>query len=262
MKSFVKTVLIGCVAAFALVGCNDGKNNDNFSKLSQKEQESYAMGASFSTYVKHSLDAQHVDLDPKYLTEGFSDAYLGKNKISDAQMNEIITSLGKRVQKENKDRIAKEAKTSREEGAQYQEKFLKEKNAQKTASGLIYKIINPGEGKHPTMNSTVVVNYTGKLVNGQEFDSSYSRNAPATFPLGYVIKGWSEGLQLIGTGGEIELVVPPELAYGDQSLPAHDEGKVAVPSQSTLVFKIKLLKIEKANVSSGKSMSSGNIQSS
>lgn len=255
MKSLTKMTLIGGVIVLALVGCNDKKTNDNFSKLSQTQQESYAMGSSFSTYIKRSLDAQQINLDSEYVTQGFRDTYMGQSKLSSEQVEKIITELGKRIQQENKDRLAKEASDSMASGSKFRAEFSKEKGVKKTASGLLYKIINPGKGKHPTMESTVVVNYEGKLVDGREFDSSYSRNEPATFPLLYVIKGWSEGLQLIGEGGEIQLVVPPDLAYGEQSLPAHEEGKAAIPSQSTLVFNIKLMKIKKESDDKLKSLS-------
>lgn len=245
MKAIMKTTLVGGAIMLILAGCNGKKTENNIESLSQTQQESYAMGSSFSTYIQRSLDAQHIQLDPKYVSQGFNDTYQGKSLLTNEQVEKIISELGNRVQKENKERLGKEAADSITAGQKFSQDYAKKAGVKKTSSGLLYKIINSGEKTRPSMDSTVVVHYTGKLVDGREFDSSYSRNEPATFPLLYVIKGWGEGLQLIGEGGEIQLVVPPELAYGEQSLPASTPGKAPIPSQSTLVFDIKLVNIEK-----------------
>jgi FKBP-type peptidyl-prolyl cis-trans isomerase len=102
-----------------------------------------------------------------------------------------------------------------------------------TASGLQYKVIEAGAGKTPTATDQVTVNYRGTLTNGNEFDSSYQRGEPASFRLDNVIKGWTEGLQLVKEGGKIQLVIPPELAYGDRGPLAH----------RTLVFDVELISV-------------------
>jgi len=103
-----------------------------------------------------------------------------------------------------------------------------------TASGLQYKVITPGTGRKPTASDTVTVNYRGTLVDGAEFDSSYARGKPATFPLNGVIAGWTEGVQLMQEGGKAQLVIPPSLAYGDK-------GELA---NQVLVFEVELIKVE------------------
>jgi FKBP-type peptidyl-prolyl cis-trans isomerase len=113
-----------------------------------------------------------------------------------------------------------------------------EENAKKegvvtTDSGLQYQIIEEGTGKAPSPTDKVTVNYRGTLINGNEFDSSYSRGEPATFQLNGVIKGWTEGLQHIKEGGKIKLFIPPELAYGGRGPLAH----------RTLVFDVELLSV-------------------
>jgi FKBP-type peptidyl-prolyl cis-trans isomerase len=102
-----------------------------------------------------------------------------------------------------------------------------------TASGLQYKIISAGTGKKPTAADTVTVNYRGTLIDGAEFDSSYARGKPATFPLNGVIAGWTEGVQLMQEGGKAQLVIPPALAYGDK-------GELA---GQVLVFEVELIKV-------------------
>lgn len=122
-------------------------------------------------------------------------------------------------------------------GAEYLAKFISENGGSKTASGLGYKITTPGEGKSPTATDEVEVHYHGTFINGKVFDSSYQRNQKISFPLNGVIKGWTEGLQLIKEGGKITLVIPSDLAYGDRGIPG------AIPGGSTLIFEVELFKV-------------------
>jgi FKBP-type peptidyl-prolyl cis-trans isomerase FkpA len=107
----------------------------------------------------------------------------------------------------------------------------------KTASGLIYKELRAGSGASPKATDKVTVNYRGTLTNGTEFDSSYKRNAPATFPLNGVIPCWTEGVQMMKVGGKAQLTCPPAIAYGDRGAPP------VVPPNATLIFEVELLKI-------------------
>ena len=106
-----------------------------------------------------------------------------------------------------------------------------------TASGLKYEVIQEGTGKQPTVNDSVTVNYRGTLTNGKEFDSSYSRGKPATFPVSGVIKGWTEALQLMKEGAKYKLTIPPDLAYGSRGA-----GGVIGPNE-TLIFEVELIKV-------------------
>ena len=110
-------------------------------------------------------------------------------------------------------------------------------NVVSAASGLQYEVLQEGAGKQPTLNDTVTVNYRGTLTNGKEFDSSYSRGKPATFPVGGVIKGWTEALQLMKEGSKYKLTIPPDLAYGSRGA-----GGVIGPNE-TLVFEVELIKV-------------------
>jgi len=104
-----------------------------------------------------------------------------------------------------------------------------------TETGLQYRILRRGDGKQPTANDQVVVDYVGKLDNNMEFDNSYKRREPATFSLRDVVKGWGEGLQLVSEGGMIELVIPPELGYDDRPMPGS-----GIPMGATLHFLVEL----------------------
>jgi FKBP-type peptidyl-prolyl cis-trans isomerase FkpA len=119
----------------------------------------------------------------------------------------------------------------------YLEKAAAEPGAVKTASGLVYRELRAGSGGSPTASDAVTVNYRGTLVDGTEFDSSYKRNEPATFPLGQVIPCWTEGVQKMKVGGKSQLVCPASIAYGEQGSPP------TIPGGATLIFEVELLRI-------------------
>jgi FKBP-type peptidyl-prolyl cis-trans isomerase FkpA len=117
------------------------------------------------------------------------------------------------------------------------DKAAAEPGAQRTASGLVYRVITAGTGASPKATDTVKVHYRGTLTNGKEFDSSYARNEPAEFPLNMVIPCWTEGVQLMKVGGKSRLVCPANIAYGERGAPPD------IPGGATLVFEIELLGI-------------------
>ena len=123
------------------------------------------------------------------------------------------------------------------EGKKFMQENAKKPGVKTTASGLQYKIIKAGKGKAPGPTDQVTVNYRGTLIDGKEFDSSYKRGEPATFQLNGVIKGWTEGLQLIKEGGKIQLFIPPELAYAGRGPLAH----------RTLIFDVELISVVTAS---------------
>ena len=122
------------------------------------------------------------------------------------------------------------------------QKFLEENKSKKgvkvTASGLQYEVLTEGKGKQPTAEDTVEVHYRGTLINGQEFDSSYKRNSSISFPLNGVIRGWTEGLQLMKEGSKYKFYIPPELAYGERGA-GQD-----IPPHATLIFEVELIKVQ------------------
>ncbi len=129
------------------------------------------------------------------------------------------------------------AQTALEQGKAFLAENSTKPGVQQTASGLQYKILEPGTGKAPKATDVVLVNYRGTLLNGTEFDSSYKRNEPIEFPLNRVIPGWTEGVQLIKEGGKIQLFIPPDLAYGSRGAGG------AIGPDETLIFEVELLKV-------------------
>ncbi len=192
------------------------------------EQASYLFGLTFGEQL-HGIGAGG-ELSTEALTRGVKDAMQGK-KSSPAERQQIqeyahslMLAAGARNKTAAQEFLARNAK---------------EKGVQSTATGLQYKVIKPGDAKAPTIAATdeVTVNYRGKLLDGTEFDSSYSRGVPATFPVGGVIKGWQESLMLMKPGAKYQLFVPPELAYGANARPG-------IPANSLLIFDVEVLSVK------------------
>ena len=167
---------------------------------------------------------------------GFADALQKKAQTSTQAANDYVSTYVKELRSKQLEEQFGENKAAGE-------KFLAE-NAKKegvvtTESGLQYKIIKAGKGEIPTKESTVKVHYKGTLIDGTEFDSSYSRKEPAKFGVTNVIKGWTEALQLMPVGSKWELYIPQELAYGERQSGSH------INPFSALVFEVELLEIEK-----------------
>src|SRR6266576_1635617 len=198
----------------------------------QKDKVSYSIGLN----IGFNLGRQNVQVNPDLLAAGIKDGIAGKPQLTQDQIKEVMTAFEKDMQQKQKAAGEKNAA----EGTKFLEENKKKEGVKTTASGLQYKAIKEGTGAQPKGNDTVTVNYRGTLINGTEFDSSYKRGQPATFPLNGVIKGWTEGLQLMKAGSKYQFFVPPNLAYGDRAL-----GPDIAPN-STLIFDVELLGVKPA----------------
>jgi len=193
----------------------------------QKDKVSYSIGLN----IGFNLNRQNVQINPDVLTAGIKDAIAGKPQLTTDQVKEVMTAFEKDMQQKQKAAGEKNAS----DGAKFLEENKKKEGVKTTASGLQYKAIKEGTGAQAKATDTVTVNYRGTLINGTEFDSSYKRGEPATFPLNGVIKGWTEGLQLMKVGSKYQFFVPPNLAYGERTV-----GPDITPN-STLIFEVELL---------------------
>jgi len=215
-------------------------------KLENEEQKvSYATGSSFGALIKEAVDSKKLALDPQFIINGFTDSIQGKSQITRQDAEKIIADYNQKIQAKEAEELKVKTEQNIKDGQAFRDEFAKQPNVHKTESGLLYKIEKMGDGAQPKATDTVEVNYRGKLIDVREFDSSYSRNKTAEFPLNGVIKGWTEGLQLIKEGGKITLVVPPELAYGNTNIPDRQE-RPGISPQSTLVFDVELIKVKPA----------------
>ena len=204
----------------------------------EKDKTSYAIGADLGNKLKNA----NIEVDPEVVSRGLKDVLSGsKAAMTDDEVRNTLMSLTKQVQAQQQ-AVAKEAgEKNKKEG----EAFLTENKGKEGVvalpSGLQYKILTAGTGPKPTASDSVVCNYKGTLINGKEFDSSYKRGQPATFPVGGVIKGWTEALQLMPVGSKWQLFIPSDLAYGDRQA-----GQDITPG-STLIFEVELLSIQAKN---------------
>ena len=233
MSSFARlTSLI--VISSALYACNDeSSNNQPLDTLEQKA--SYSFGVDVASRLKQ----QGIELDVKALNQGIADAYTGNElALNDEDRLQAKTTFQTQLQEALVKKQASIADDNLATGKAFLEENAKKSGVVTTESGLQYKIITTGDGKQPKESDTVTTHYKGTLIDGREFDSSYKRDKPASFPVKGVIKGWTEALQLMHVGDKWQLFIPSELAYGAT------KRSELIEANSTLVFEIELLSIK------------------
>ncbi len=198
------------------------------------DDETARINYSLGYQIGGDFKRQGVEMNPEAIVKGIEDALSGTEPLMPPQeMNATLTELKRKVVTQQRARQRETELKYVAEGKQFMQENAAKPGVTTSKSGLQYRIIEAGTGKTPKASDQVTVNYRGTLVNGNEFDSSYQRGEPATFRLDNVIKGWTEGLQRIQEGGKIELVIPPELAYGDRGPLAH----------RTLIFAVELIAV-------------------
>jgi FKBP-type peptidyl-prolyl cis-trans isomerase FklB len=201
----------------------------------QKDKVSYSIGVDIGTKIKQ----QDLDLNPEALAAGLRDALTGaKIALTEQEMEQVLTAYGNEMRTKHTEKAKVEGEKNRKEGESFLAENKKKQGVKTLPSGLQYKIITEGKGKKPKATDTVTTHYRGTLIDGTEFDSSYKRGEPATFPVDGVIKGWTEALQLMPVGSKWQLFVPAELAYGEREVGPE------IPPNSTLVFEVQLLGVE------------------
>lgn len=202
----------------------------------QKEKVSYSIGMDIGKTMKK----QSIDINPDVLAKGLKDAYTdSKPLMTEEEMRETMTAFQKEMMAKQQERMKVLSEKNKKEGEAFLAENKKKEGIKTLPSGLQYKVISEGTGEIPKATDTVSVNYRGTLTDGTEFDSSYKRGQPATFPVKGVIAGWTEVLQLMKTGSKWQLFIPSNLAYGD-----HGAGNTIGPN-AVLIFEVELLSISK-----------------
>ncbi|KNC68497.1 MULTISPECIES: FKBP-type peptidyl-prolyl cis-trans isomerase [Pseudoalteromonas] len=244
MKHTIKLSLVAA-SVLALTACNQKAEEKTAQVAEVKletevQQQAYGIGASVGNFLQKDMADKKelgIELDQALIMRGFKDALDGNAKLDEAKIREVLTALDSSVREKQAAKAQADAEKNKVEGAEYLAENAKKDGVNVTDSGLQYEVLSEGEGKKPVATDIVKVHYKGTLLDGSEFDSSYARNQPATFPLNQVIAGWTEGLQLMAVGSKYKFTIPSELGYGERNL-----GKI--PANSTLVFEVELLEIQ------------------
>ncbi len=201
----------------------------------EKDKVSYAIGMN----IGKSLHRDSVDVDTNLLVRGLSDSLAGGAPLlTDQEAQTILTALQTSLRAKQQEKMQAMAETNQKAGEAFLAANKLKEGIVTLPSGLQYRILKAGDGPKPTATDTVTVNYRGTLIDGTEFDSSYKRNEPATFPVNQVIKGWSEAVQLMPVGSKWQIFIPAELAYGPRGAGA------AIGPNATLIFEVELLSIK------------------
>lgn len=241
MRKLQMTAVASAAVLLAACGGQSGNAGGDGSKAeldSEAARFSYSVGVDLGQSLQ-AIDEGEVDLDA--LDRGIREAYAGEElAIDEAERTEIKNQVAQRLQQQQASQQAERGAEAAEKGAAFQEENAQRDGVEVTESGLQFELLEAGEGASPSEADTVTVHYKGELIDGTEFDSSYQRGEPATFPLANVIPGWTEALQKMKEGGKARLVIPPELAYGEQGA-----GNRIGPNE-TLVFEVELIEVEDA----------------
>lgn len=245
MKSIYKLSLVA-LAVIGLSACNQAPKTTEAAAVelkTQAQKEAYSVGASIGKYMSGHIKEQEelgMPVDRDLIVAGFSSGLNDQLKLTEEEMQTVLQGLDERLNEKRESQATLLAEKSLADSAAFLETNKAKEGVVTTESGLQYEVMTPGTGDKPTAEDMVEVHYVGTLTDGTEFDSSVARGEPAKFPLNRVITGWTEGLQLMPVGAKYKFVIPAELAYGER-----DTG--TIPANSTLIFEVELLSIEKAS---------------
>lgn len=233
LKSFCALALLSLHA----VGADEKPKAEAASAFKdEKDRISYSIGMNIGSNFKK----QGVEVNPEVLAAGIRDSLVGdKTRLTEKEMMETLNTYQTQMMTKKAEKAKIQGEKNRTEGVTFLEANKKKEGVKTLESGLQYKSIKEGTGPVPKSTDTVKTHYRGTLIDGTEFDSSYKRGEPATFPVTGVIKGWTEALQLMKVGSKWQLFIPSALAYAEKGAGA-DIGPDAV-----LVFEIELLEIVK-----------------
>jgi len=203
----------------------------------EKVRTSYSVGYQ----VGGDFKRQGMEINPEILVKGIQDALKdAQPAMTEEEMRQTLVDLQKRVTEAQQEEKRMQSERNIVEGKEFLTANAGKEGVTVLSSGLQYQVITEGKGDAPKATDTVTVHYRGTLIDGTEFDSSYSRGKPATFALNQVIKGWTEGLQLMKPGAKYKLFLPPDLAYGERGAGAQ------IGPNSTLIFEVELLDVKRS----------------
>jgi FKBP-type peptidyl-prolyl cis-trans isomerase FklB len=201
----------------------------------QQDKISYAIGMNMAK----NLQRQSLDVEPDVVSRGLKDVLAGnKTLLTEDEAKATLTTLQNDMRAKQQEKVQQVGQANKKEGEDFLTANKGKDGVVTLPSGLQYKVLKEGTGPKPSASDSVVCNYRGTLINGTEFDSSYKRGQPATFPVSGVIKGWTEALQLMSVGSKWQLFIPPSLAYGERGAGAD------IGPNATLIFEVELISIQ------------------
>lgn len=219
------------VLVVGLVGLSCEKKAASL-KLEDLDSDTKKASYSIGQQIGKNIKAQNIDVDTQVMAASIKDAMEGKSLLKPEEIQGAMMKLQENAMK----KMQEQAEANKKAGEEFLEKNKTAEGVKVTPSGLQYQVLVEGTGKTPKKTDTVKCHYTGTLLNGEKFDSSMDRGQPAEFPVGGVIPGWTEALQMMKVGSKYKLFIPSDLAYGAQ-------GRPGIPPNSTLIFEVELLDI-------------------
>ena len=202
MKLFKPTMV--AIALVSVLGCQEAQQEEKAAVLDTEiQKQAYGLGASIGMYMERNLEEHTklgLSLDKDLIIKGFVDSLDGKSAIEKEEIQTLLTNLEQNMKGKQQELAKVEAETSLAAGQKFLEENAKKEGVQTTDSGIQYSVITEGSGEKPSATDTVEVHYKGTFLSGETFDSSYERGTPAVFPLNRVIRGWTEGVQLMSVG--------------------------------------------------------------
>ena len=205
----------------------------------KKDKFSYALGMNVGTNLGTSLRKQSVEFDPNLVAQGLRTSLAnGKTLMTQDEAQALLKEVQTDMMKKQQEKMQAAGEANKKEGEAFLAANKGKEGVVTLPSGLQYKILKAGNGPKPAATDSVVCNYRGTLLNGTEFDSSYKRGQPATFPVNGVIKGWTEALQLMPVGSKWQLFIPSSLAYAERGAGAD------IGPDATLIFEVELMSIQ------------------
>lgn len=229
MKKFIAIAIV--LSLFVATAMTQKKETPK----TTKEKVSYSIGVNLAKNLK----MQGLDIDQGMMLQGIKDGFSGsKTALSEKDMEATMTAFQKEMMTKMQAKQKADGEKNKKDGEAFLAANKKKEDVVTLPSGLQYKILKAGTGSKPTANQTVKVNYRGTLIDGREFDSSEKNGGPVEFPVGQVIKGWVEGIQLMPVGSKWRLFIPSDLAYGPNG-----QGQLIGPN-AVLIFEVELLSIK------------------
>lgn len=238
-----KTLVAIAVASVMLVGCGSEKEQEvaEVEKPYTLETEEQKLGYSLGLMLGERLKSDVEQLDIEALRRAVESVYAGEEPLlTPEEVEATMMAFQQKKVAEQQATFTKMAEDNLTKGQDFMIENGKKEGVVTTESGLQFEVMTAGNGDSPVATDTVKVHYRGSLISGTDFDSSYSRGEPVSFPLNGVISGWTEGLQLMKPGGKARLVLPADLAYGPGGM-----GEAIGPNE-TLVFEVELLEVNPA----------------